>query len=63
MFTQGQFFVFSVVLLGFNIKCQQKDVLGDSAIVTAGMQTGHTCKMLDFVAFPKPIKSPEKCLK
>ena len=32
------------------------------AIVTAGMQTGHTCKNVAFIPLPKHIKSLEKCL-
>ena len=45
----------------FNSKCQQNDVLGDSAIVTGGMQT-HM-ENVDFVPFPKPIKSLKKVFK
>ena len=46
-----------MVLLVFYIKCQQKDVLGDSAIVTAGMQTGYTWKMLTLFHIQRPQKA------
>ena len=40
--------------LPFIRKCQQKDPLGDNVIATAGMEN------VDFVPFPKLIKSLEK---